>query len=43
MGGRLAADMDRRQRIDGVAHGGELDVTSMVGVGTSFVVRLPLR
>jgi signal transduction histidine kinase len=25
-----------------VAHGGELDVTSMVGVGTSFVVRLPI-
>jgi signal transduction histidine kinase len=25
-----------------VAHGGELDVTSMVDVGTSFVIRLPL-
>ena len=25
-----------------VAHGGELDVASMVGVGTSFIVRLPL-
>jgi len=26
-----------------VAHGGELDVASMVGVGTSFIVRLPLQ
>ena len=25
-----------------VAHHGELDVTSTVGVGTSFIVRLPL-
>jgi signal transduction histidine kinase len=26
-----------------VAHGGELDVASMVDVGTSFIVRLPLK